>query len=112
MVDTVDTEHRANLPEEPRGRLDGVMSVAVKTEKGYTLTRDHGFTIEEEDGKILAFDIIEHPELGVTLLFGNQVFALKFWDDEDLKKGLDAFSRAVDKEMERRHGAKSTETSE
>lgn len=112
MVDTINTEVKANIPKEPRGTLEGVMSVAVKTEKGFTLTRDHGFTIEEEAGKVLAFDIIEHPELGVTLLFGNQVFALKYWDDKDLQKGLDAFSKAVYKETERRKSVELTETAE
>jgi len=109
---TINTKIKADIPEQPRGKMDGVMSVAVKTERGYTLTQDHGFTIEEENGKVLAFDIMEHPELGVTLLFGNQVFALKFWDDEDLRRGLSAFESAVTKEMERRKGVKSIETSE
>jgi hypothetical protein len=95
-----------NLPENLSG-MDGIMSVAVKTEKGFTLTRDYGFTVEEEDGKILAFDILEHPDLGVTVLFGNQVFALKFWDDEDLHAGLRIISSAVKKELDRRKDATS-----
>lgn len=90
-----------NLPENLDG-IEGVMSVAVKTERGYTLTRDYGFTVEEEDGKILAFDLLVHPDLGVTLLFGNQVFALKFWDEEDLHKGLQTISKAVKLELDRR----------
>jgi len=90
-----------NLPANLQG-VDGVMSVAVKTEKGFTLTRDYGFTVEEENGKILAFDILEHPELGTTVLFGSQVFALKFWDEEDLHAGLKIVSLAVKKELERR----------
>ncbi len=90
-----------DLPENLAG-IEGVMSVAVKTERGFTLTRDYGFTVEEENGKILAFDLLEHPELGITVLFGNQVFALKFWDDEDLHKGLQTFSEAFNKELERR----------
>ena len=80
----------------------GVMSVAVKTEKGYTLTRDYGFTIEEENGKILAFDLLDHPDLGISLLFGNQVFVLKFWEEQDLVKGLEMLSLAVKKERDRR----------
>lgn len=80
----------------------GVMTVAVKTEKGFTVTRDHGFTIEEENGKVLAFDYLEHPDLGITVLFGNQVFALKFWNDEDLTKGLDMLTKAVEAERNRR----------
>lgn len=80
----------------------GVMSVAVKTEKGFTVTRDHGFTIEEENGKVLAFDYLEHPDLGITVLFGNQVFALKFWTDEDLDKGLSMLTKAIESEKDRR----------
>lgn len=80
----------------------GVMTVAVKTEKGFTVTREHGFTIEEENGKVLAFDYLEHPDLGITVLFGNQVFALKFWNDEDLDKGLSMLTKAVEAEKNRR----------
>jgi hypothetical protein len=99
MVDEVIT--KVKLPENPlTGK--GVMSVAVKTERGFTLTRDYGFTVEEEDGKVLAFDLLEHPELGTTLLFGNQVFVLKFWDDNALSNGLNIMSLALEKEIERR----------
>jgi len=89
------------LPENLDG-VDGVMSVAVKTEKGFTLTRDYGFTVQEENGKVLAFDLLIHPELGTTVLFGTQVLALKFWDEEDLHKGLQIISEAVKLELERR----------
>lgn len=99
----VDTEISGDVPvpSEDTG-AHGIMSVAVKTEKGYTLTRDYGFTVEEENGKVLAFDLLEHPDLGIALLFGQQVFALKFWDDEDLHKGLEIVTMAVSKELERR----------
>ncbi len=90
-----------NLPENMAG-MDGVMSVAVKTERGFTLTRDYGFTVEEENGRILAFDVLEHPDLGITVLFGNQVFALKFWNDEDLHRGIETLSQAFKKELDRR----------
>ena len=100
-----------NLPENVDG-MEGIMSVAVKTEKGFTLTQDYGFTVEEENGKILAFDILEHPELGTTVLFGNQVFALKFWNDEDLHAGLRIVSLAVKKELERRKEDGSSPTAE
>ncbi len=99
-----------NLPENLAG-IDGVMAVAVKTEKGFTLTRDYGFTVEEENGKVLTFDLLEHPELGITILFGNQVFALKFWDEDDLNKGLQIITQACTKELERRKN-EVTETSE
>jgi hypothetical protein len=96
------TEYKDDLPEDIPDGIDAVMSVAVKTEKGFTLTRDYGFTVEEEAGKVLAFDILVHPDLGTTVLFGNQVFALKYWDKEDLHKGLQIISKAVKMELERR----------
>lgn len=99
------TEYVNRLPEEIPDGTQGIMSVAVKTERGFTLTRDHGFTVEEENGKVLAFDLLEHPELGITVLFGNQVFALKFWDEEDLHIGLKMLSLAIKKELERRKNA-------
>jgi len=83
----------------------GIMKVGLKTENGVTLTEEKGFTIEEDSGKVLAFDVAEHPDLGISLLFGNQVFVLKFWDDEDLKKGLRIFSQAIEQEIERRSNA-------
>ena len=58
------------------------MKVSVKTDRGLVLSQEHGFTVEEADGKVLGFDIIETEEHGTTLLFGDQVFFLKFWDDE------------------------------
>lgn len=99
------TEYADNLSGNITPGTKGVMSVAVKTEKGFTLTRDYGFTVEEENGKVLAFDLLEHPDLGTTVLFGNQVFALKFWDEEDLHAGLRIISLAVKKELERRKDA-------
>lgn len=104
------TEYKDNLPEDPAG-TEAIMSVAVKTEKGFTLTRDYGFTVEEEDGKVLAFDLLVHPDLGTTVLFGDQVFALKYWDEEDLQKGLQIISQAVEMELGRRKDA-TTPTSE
>lgn len=98
----MDSEVKVNLPEEPRGKLDGVMQIAVKTERGHTITKGHGFTIVEEGDKVLAFDLLEHPQLGTTVLFGNQVFALRFWDDEDLDKGLEIITEGVRREKERR----------
>ena len=101
MADEIATDVQVNVPEEPPvGR--GVMSVAVKTERGFTLTRDYGFTVEEENGKVLAFDLLEHPDLGITLLFGDQVFVLKFWDEGDLVSGLNIAALAFEKELERR----------
>ncbi len=80
----------------------GSMKVSVKDERGFVLSKDYGFTVEEENGKVLAFDLVEHPDLGPTLLFGEQVFVLKFWDDKDLEKGLTLVSKAIELERERR----------
>ncbi len=104
-----DTEYSSTMPENvpptEEGTINtGVMSVAVKTEKGHTLTHEYGFTIEEEEGKVLSFDMLYHEDLGPTLLFGNQVFVLKFWDDADLQRGLDMFTAAVKMELARREG--------
>lgn len=80
----------------------GTMRVGLKDENGFTLTKDYGFTVQEEDGSVLAFDLFEHPELGTMLLFGNQVFAMKFWTDEQLSKASNMISTAVITEWKRR----------
>lgn len=80
----------------------GSMKVSVKDDRGFVLSKDYGFTVEEENGKVIAFDLIEHPDLGVTLLFGEQVFVLKFWDNKDLEKGLTLVGKALELERERR----------
>jgi len=80
------------------------MKVSVKTDRGLVLSQEHGFTVEEADGKVLGFDIIETEEHGTTLLFGDQVFFLKFWDDEDLNKAENIIKRAVFRERMKRHG--------
>jgi hypothetical protein len=84
----------------------GNMRVKVKTERGITLTQDHGFTVEEVDGKVLAFDIIDHEEHGTTLLFGDQVFFLKYWNDSDLGRAERIIKRAVFDERRRRNANK------
>jgi hypothetical protein len=96
------TEYVDRLPDNLTAGTKGVMAVAVKTEKGYTLTREFGFTVEEENGHVLAFDFLEHPDLGIAVLFGSQVFALKFWTDADLHKGTEIFTKAATAELERR----------
>ncbi len=93
------------------GPGDGVMAIVTKTEKGFTLTREFGFTVEEENEKVIAFDLLEHPQMGITILFGNQVFALKFWDEEDLYKGVEMFSQAIRMELERREELESEDAS-
>ena len=82
----------------------GNMKVKVKTDRGLTLSQEHGFTVEETDGKVLGFDIMEHEEYGTVLLFGEQVFFLKFWDEEDLDKAEGIVKRAVFRERMKRHG--------
>ena len=69
---------------------------------GTMVVTRRGFTFQEETGQELAFDISEHPELGTALLFGNQVFFLRFWTDEQLNKALNELSTAIRKEQVRR----------
>ena len=83
----------------------GTAKITLKDERGFILTKDFGFTIEEESGKLLAFDLIDHPELGTTLLFGDQVFSLRFWQNADLDKGLAMLTEAVRREKGRRNGS-------
>lgn len=92
--------------------MQGKMKVSLKTENGMTLSKEHGFTIEEENGNVLSFDYMHHPELGATLLFGNQVFFLKFWKDEDLQKALDTITTSFNRELERRSSLAFNATSE
>ncbi len=106
-----DTEYRSELPENLKG-AKGTMSVAVKTEKGFTLTREYGFTVEQENGAILAFDLLQHPELGTTILFGDQVFALKFWDNEDLYRGLKIITEGIEAEFDRREDIEARKTAQ
>lgn len=81
---------------------EGNLRVGVKDENGFVLTKDYGFTVEEENGKYLAFDLHDHPELGIMLLFGQQVFSLKFWSEEDLHRGLKMLNTGFTRELERR----------
>ncbi len=83
----------------------GKVKVALKTDRGLTLTKEHGFTVEEADGKVLGFDIMETDEYGTTLLFGEQIFFLKFWDDTDLDKAESIVKRAIFRERIKRHGS-------
>jgi len=85
--------------------VQGKVKVAVKTERGLTLTKEHGFTVEEVQGKVLGFDIMETEEYGTSLLFGEQIFFLKFWDDTDLDRAESIVQRAIFRERLRRHGS-------
>lgn len=82
----------------------GKAKVELTTDSGFILSKDYGFTVQEENGKVVAFDLFEHPDLGMMLLFGSQVFALSFWKEEQLDKALENFSAAVSKEKSRRIG--------
>jgi hypothetical protein len=80
----------------------GQMRVGLKNENGFVVTKDFGFTVEEENGAVLGFDLYEHPELGTAILFGNQVFLMRFWSDEHLEKATNIIFTAVTREKERR----------
>jgi len=83
----------------------GKAKVNIKTDRGLTLTKEHGFTVEEADGKVLGFDIVETEEYGTALLFGDQIFFLKFWDEDDLAKAECIVQRAIFQERIRRNGS-------
>ncbi len=83
----------------------GKAKVNIKTDRGLTLTKEHGFTVEEADGKVLGFDIVETEEYGTALLFGDQIFFLKFWDEDDLVKAECIVKRAIFQERIRRNGS-------
>lgn len=83
----------------------GKAKVNIKTDRGLTLTKEHGFTVEEADGKVLGFDIVETEEYGTALLFGDQIFFLKFWDEDDLVKAECIVQRAIFQERLRRNGS-------
>lgn len=83
--------------------IEGNMTIGLKNERGVTLTQEYGFTVQEEEGKVLAFDLMETADYGVALLFGDQVFFLKFWDDEDLTKAESIVKRAFHQERLRRN---------
>lgn len=70
-----------------------------------TVLTEKGFTFQEETGQELAFDLYDHDVAGTALLFGNQVFFLKYWTDEQLDNAAEAFSAAVTREKGRRDAA-------
>ena len=80
----------------------GTMKVELKTEDGMTLTKEHGFTIEEEPGKVLSFDLIAHPEYGYILLFANAVGLITHWNNQQLEEAKNIVNKAVDLELARR----------
>lgn len=85
-----------------QGEGTGTYTETIKHDDGTLTTTERGFTFQEETGQELAFDVHEIEGAGTTLLFGNQVFFLKFWSDEQLDKASESFSLAIQKEKERR----------
>lgn len=85
--------------------ITGKMNVELKEKDGTTLTKEHGFTVKEEAGKVLKFDVIERPDYGTVLLFGDQVYFLSFWDDEDIERALELTKEVFEGELERRRNA-------
>lgn len=78
----------------------GVYRQTVENDGEYVVT-EKGFTFQEENGKELAFDVHEHPT-GMAMLFGDQIFFLGFWTDEQLEKASVVFNEAIRREKERR----------
>ncbi|MBD3261005.1 MAG: hypothetical protein GF334_04885 [Candidatus Altiarchaeales archaeon] len=79
----------------------GTYRQVVESEDGSSYVSEKGFTFEEAEGKELAFDVHEH-ETGMAMLFGDQIFFLGFWTDEQLEKASNTFNEAIKKEIERR----------
>lgn len=79
----------------------GTYREIIKEDDGSIHVTERGFTFQEEDGKELAFDVHEHPT-GMAMLFGDQIFFLGFWTDEQLEKASNAFNEAIRREKERR----------
>ncbi len=87
--------------------VTGKMNVLLKQDDGLILTKEHGFTVKEEaDGKkVLSFDKVDRPDYGTVLLFGDQVYFVKFWDDEDIERALALTKEVFEGELERRRNA-------
>jgi len=89
------------MVEEKKG--EGVYVEAVEHDDGSIVTTKRGFTFTQENGQELAFDLADVEGVGTALLFGNQVFFLKYWKNEHLDKALKVFTDAVNKEKELRN---------
>ena len=81
----------------------GVFSKEQLDKDGIVLTKEFGFLVEEEAGKVLAFDRIDSPDYGRVLLFGDQVFFLKFWGIEELQKASKLISDILLEEIDSRN---------
>jgi hypothetical protein len=89
------------MVDEKKGT--GTYVEGIKHDDGTITTTEHGFTFTQENGQELAFDLHEMDGIGTALLFGNQIFFLKFWEDEHLDKALEVFTAAVQKEKDLRN---------
>ncbi len=87
--------------EEVKGK--GTYITGVEHEDGSFVTTEQGFTFQQEDGQELAFDVHDIEGTGTALLFGNQIFFLNYWTDEQLDKASSTFALAIKKEKERRN---------
>ena len=83
---------------------EGKMKVEIKDDRGFLLSKEYGFTVQEES-RVLAFDLYDNPDIGPMLLFGDQVCALRFWRDEDLENGRRVVNAAIDMELRKRRDA-------
>ena len=85
--------------------IAGKINVEIKDENGMALTKEHGFTVTEESNKVLSFDKIDREDYGTVLLFGDQVYFVKFWDDADIERALALTKEVFEGELERRRNA-------
>ena len=72
--------------------------VTVDEEGNKVVITEKGFTFTEEEGVELGFDFHEVEGAGTALLFGNQIFFLRFWTDEQLNRASTIFNQAIEKE--------------
>lgn len=87
---------------ETEKEFKGEAKVTTVVEDGFTLTEKYGFTIVQENGLPLAFDVLDHPKYGKVLLFANEVLFLGFWPEEKLRKGKEVLVQAFEAELLRR----------
>jgi hypothetical protein len=81
----------------------GTYIQGIEHDDGSIVTTEQGFTFQQEDGEELAFDVHDIEGAGTALLFGNQIFFLNYWTDEQLDKASEVFTLAIKKEKEKRN---------
>ena len=94
--------------EEVKGK--GTYISGVESEEGTIITTEKGFTFTQENGQELAFDLHDMDGPGTALLFGNQIFFLSFWTDEQLDMASNVFAEAVRMEKGKRNDARSEDS--